>query len=135
MRNPLFGTGFGDWQRATWMSDSIDNFWLLVAVRYGLPAFICLAAAMLLVMRALGRIDIDDAYVSRCRSGLLVSLAGLVFAACTVHYWNAIYCWLLFLLGSGMWMLHSPGAAKPSGRPRRERRQDRFGGRKRLPPA
>ena len=32
-RHPLFGIGFGDWIRPVWMSDSMDNFWLVTAVR------------------------------------------------------------------------------------------------------
>ena len=32
-RHPLLGIGLGDWVRPVWMSDSMDNFWLLVAVR------------------------------------------------------------------------------------------------------
>ncbi len=31
-RHPIFGLGLGDWIRAPWMSASMDNFWLVVAV-------------------------------------------------------------------------------------------------------
>ena len=38
MRHPIFGMGlFEDWQRAPWMPASIDNHWLLMSMRYGLP--------------------------------------------------------------------------------------------------
>ena len=46
--NPIFGIGLNDWFRAPWMvSGSVDNFWLLTAMRYGLPAVIFLIIAVL----------------------------------------------------------------------------------------
>ena len=41
--NPFFGLGLNDWVRPTWKSASIDNMWLVIAIRYGIPAFICYA--------------------------------------------------------------------------------------------
>src|SRR5699024_297760 len=35
--NPIFGIGSNDWARPSWMGDSVDNFWLLFAMQYGLP--------------------------------------------------------------------------------------------------
>jgi hypothetical protein len=104
-RHPLFGIGLGDWERPSWMGSSMDNFWLVIAVRYGLPAFILLAAAFIFLFRDIGRIKGTPENIFKYRSGLFVSLGGLIVAGCTVDYWNAIYCWFLFLLGSGMWML------------------------------
>lgn len=107
MNNPLFGIGFGDWERPSWMGSSVDNFWLLVAMRYGLPAFVCLAGAFVLIVAALARAKLNDERIRACRAGLLVTLGGLAVGAATVHYWNEVYTWFLFLLGSGMWMLES----------------------------
>jgi hypothetical protein len=108
-RHPVFGIGLGDWERPSWMSGSMDNFWLVMAVFYGLPAFLLFAGGVLHIMRALGRAKLEDETISACRQGLLISLGGLVVAGFTVHYWNAIYCWFLFLVGSGVWMLeHGP---------------------------
>lgn len=112
-RHPLFGIGLGDWQRPSWMSSSMDNFWLVVAVRYGLPAFLLLAAAVVALIWELGRASSAalQGSVSRYRSGLLVSLGGMILGACTVHYWNATYCWFLFLIGCGPWMVNLPRRA------------------------
>jgi hypothetical protein len=112
-RHPFFGIGFADWVRPAWMSGSMDNFWLVIAVRYGMPAFLLLAAAFVSMIGALGRLRIDRGK-NHCRSGLFVSLGGLIVAGCTVDYWNAIYCWLLFMLGCGMWMLEPPTKAPSS---------------------
>src|SRR6185436_2090644 len=32
-KHPLMGIGRGDWERASWMSASMDNFWLVLVVR------------------------------------------------------------------------------------------------------
>ena len=48
LRHPIFGIGLGDWERPAWMSSSMDNFWLVIAVRYGLPAFILICRAVIL---------------------------------------------------------------------------------------
>jgi hypothetical protein len=104
-RHPFFGIGFADWEHPSWMSSSMDNFWLVIAVRYGLPAFILLAAAFIFLFRDVGRIKYTNNNIIKYRSGIFTSLAGLIIAGCTVDYWNAIYCWFLFLLGSGVWML------------------------------
>jgi hypothetical protein len=85
-RNPLFGIGLGDWIRAPWMSDSMDNFWLLTAVRYGLPALMFLVGAIIYI-------GIKQAQmVSRDKDGV------------TVHFWNALFAYFFFLIGTGAWM-------------------------------
>jgi hypothetical protein len=93
----------------------MDNFWLVTAIRYGIPAFLLLATAFVAMIGSLGRMRIDGGK-NHCRSGLLVSLGGLIVAGCTVDYWNAIYCWFLFMLGSGMWMLNPATEAVSSSR-------------------
>ena len=47
-RHPIFGIGLGEWERAEWMSRSMDNFWLVIAVRHGLPGFILYIGPILL---------------------------------------------------------------------------------------
>lgn len=110
--HPIFGIGFNEWDRAFWMSTSMDNFWLVIMVRHGLPAFALFAGAALLILIRLGRLQINDPNVACCRTGLLISIAGLSISACTCHFWNATYCLFIFLLGSGMWILEGKASAK-----------------------
>ena len=46
-RHPVFGIGLNDWTRPWWRAKmaSFDNFWLLQAMRFGLPTLIFLALA------------------------------------------------------------------------------------------
>jgi len=109
-RNPLFGIGFGDWIRAPWMSDSMDNFWLLTAVRYGLPALIFLVAAIITLAlrqyRAIGR----NQYLNRYRMAWLAIMTGLAVSGVTVHFWNAMFVYFFFLIGTGAWMIYPKGS-------------------------
>lgn len=108
MRHPVFGIGFRDWQRPSWMSGSIDNFWLLIAMRHGLPAIILFGGATLLILRRLSLVRLDDPVHHAARAGYLISLGGMIFAGFTVHYWNALFVWFMFLLGAGAWLLDVP---------------------------
>ena len=105
LRHPLFGIGFNDWVRPYWMSSSMDNFWLVVAVRYGLPSLLGLAIGIILIMRSIGRAKLQSEQFDSYRTGLIIALVGMIVAGCTVHYWNALYSWFMFLVGSGVWML------------------------------
>jgi hypothetical protein len=104
MQHPIFGLGLNDWERPDWMGGSIDNFWLVAAVRYGIPGFLFVAGGFLSVCFGLGRLRNLPFEVAQCRKGLVITLCGLAFAICTVHVWDAPYVLIIFLLGSGMWM-------------------------------
>ena len=131
MRNPLFGIGFSEWERPWWMSSSMDNFWLVIAVRHGLPALLLFMATILIVMYKIGRLKITDPEVAACRTGLLISLGGLIIAGITVHLWTQLYVYFIFLLGSGVWMLDNSrktGFAPPLGRSNDTRRSRHLSG-------
>jgi hypothetical protein len=105
-RHPLFGIGLNDWERPAWMySSSMDNFWLLWSVKYGLPAVSLLLLTMLSIVLALSfKKGLDDR-TSAYRAAYLMSILALFLAGGTAHYWDAAYVFFLFFLGSGMWML------------------------------
>jgi hypothetical protein len=104
-RHPVFGIGLADWLRAPWMSESMDNFWLVTAVRYGLPAFALLVTALcVLVIRVASRKDCTlEVLLARRAWGF--TLFGLALAGCTVHLWNALFVLFFLILGSGAWIL------------------------------
>jgi len=114
MRHPLLGTGLNDWERPFWMAGSIDNFWLVMAVRYGVPGFLFIVGGFLSVCLGLGRLKNLSSQVAQCRKGLVITLCGLALAICTVHLWNSSYVLLIFLLGSGIWMFEHRNESPPS---------------------
>ena len=105
LNHPLFGVGMNEWERPEWMPSSIDNWWLILAVRHGLPAMFLMLLAFLLIFLAIGfRKGLDNKLVEY-RTGFLISMSGFFVVAWTVAFWDAAYVLLLFLMGSGVWML------------------------------
>lgn len=111
--NPVFGLGFGDWARPYWMSDSVDMFWILPAMRHGVLVWILYLtlffSIFIGVIRARGFGDRMQWY----RTGYLCSMTGLFMAGWTVHYWDALLSYFMFLLASGVWMLDWQDNARP----------------------
>ena len=102
---PFFGIGLdGEWERPEWMSSSVDMFWLVPSMKFGLPAGLSLIAAFLYIAVRICRAPVTDSRVNACRTGLMISLFGLFIAGWTVHYWNATYVLICFLFGSGCWI-------------------------------
>ncbi|MCH2095440.1 MAG: hypothetical protein MK160_10035 [Rhodobacteraceae bacterium] len=119
-RNPIFGIGLGDWERPVWMSDSIDNFWLLTAVRYGLPALFLMLCLLFGLVWAVGQRKKLPPEWRRARHAWAFTLFGITVAAATVHLWNALFVLFFFLIGSGAWLLDAKPNQKPKGHvPRR----------------
>jgi uncharacterized membrane protein len=112
---PWFGTGVpGTWERPNWLhSGSLDNFWLLMAVRHGFPAFVFIALTCWTMLRRVGKTYLLDPQLLNARKGLLFALIAMMVSMCTVHLWSATYCLFIFLLGSGSWLIEA-GVDKPA---------------------
>lgn len=104
--NPVFGIGLNDWIRLPWMyTPSIDNFWLLIAMRYGIPAFILLLVGYVIGLWKVGRLPLPtDTAIWRLRRAWVLCFCGLTFTLCTVHIWHNIYSFVFFMFGAGMWL-------------------------------
>ena len=105
--NPWTGIGLGEWERPWWMvSASVDAFWLLIAMRGGIPAFLLLVLPIVLYCHAVVKRASrhQDWRVRRIALGWMMSLIALSLAACTVHYWNVLYAYFFFFLGLVGWI-------------------------------
>ncbi len=110
--NPFFGIGLNDWERPVYMrSGSMDNFWLVMAVRYGIPGFLLLVFGYISALWCVGfrNLDGDQPFI-RFRQAWMICMAGLTFTLATVHIWGELYSFVFFFFGAGMWML----IAKPN---------------------
>jgi O-antigen ligase len=107
LKHPIFGLGLDsiNWERPNWMGPSIDNFWLYLAIRSGLPAPVLLQLALLSIFLALGFKKGLDEKIGAYRTALLIAMAGLFLVSWTVHFWDTAYVVFLFLMGSGAWIL------------------------------
>jgi len=112
-RNPIFGIGLNDWERPEWLTDSVDNFWLLNAMRYGLPGIGFLAAALGFAFRDIARSDVPSNTWRDLRTGYLIAMVGLFVSLCTVHVWGNTSSFVFFFFGAGAWLV-SPVEAKPA---------------------
>lgn len=104
--NPIFGLGLRTWIRPGYMkSGSMDNFWLVMAVRYGIPGFLAIAIGYADALYRVGRRKFaQGSLLANLQFGWMVVFVGLSFTLTTVHIWTAIYSYVFFLLGAGMWM-------------------------------
>ncbi|MBS3649421.1 O-antigen ligase family protein [Pseudaminobacter sp. 19-2017] len=105
INHPIFGIGFHDWVRPAWMPGSIDNFWLVIAVRHGLPGFALIFGSCLWIVFAVGAKTFTDETLNDYRVAYLICMMSCLLVGATVHFWAAPYSWFLFLLGSGVWLL------------------------------
>lgn len=113
-RHPIFGIGANDWVRPSWMGDSVDNFWLYTAMRYGIPGFLLLASALVVLFWQISRnpvrnergriVHCSSTDEGRVRLGWLYTMIGITVAAATVHLWNSVAIYFFFLMGAGVWL-------------------------------
>ncbi|WP_289042403.1 O-antigen ligase family protein [uncultured Aliiroseovarius sp.] len=105
--NPIFGIGLNDWVRPAWMyTNTVDNFWLLLAMQFGIPGLILAVLGYTEVLLRIGLRRLDPkTTIWRLRRAYMFSFVGLTFTLSTVHIWTNIYSWVFFMLGSGVWMI------------------------------
>jgi hypothetical protein len=114
--SPIFGIGMKDWTRPIWMTtNSVDNFWLLIMLRYGVPGFLLLALGYVVAMVQIMRRRLDgDASLTNIRRAWIFVFLGLSFTLYTVHVWGNIFSLVFFVFGAGMWLVKAPVGEAPS---------------------
>ena len=114
--SPIFGIGFNDWVRPDWLHNgSMDNFWLVQAVRHGFLAFATLAAGWLWTLWKVSKKDFSkDPILSNIRLGWMITFVGMTLSLVTVHIWTTLYSFVFFLFGSGIWLLSETGTPTAS---------------------
>ena len=123
-RTPLFGTP-APLPLPDWMTGSLDNYWLLVAVAYGVPALAFLLAAYLYALIQTCRRDFtDDPPLAALRDGWVIAVIGAMFALATVAVWSEILSLTFLVFGSGVWLMNAQAA--PALRPTPERQAPRY---------
>ncbi len=103
----LFGIGFNDWVRPHFMpSSSVDNYWLAITMRNGVPAGLANMFGYGLIVMALMRCKLDDCpKLIHIRRAMVFTFLGLAFTLCTVHIWTQVYSFVHFMLGASVWLL------------------------------
>lgn len=106
-RTPVFGVGFlMKWERAPWMTGSLDNYWLASALTFGIPAFLFLLGTYLFGMFLVGRRPFKpDSPLDRARSAWQFVMFSIMATLGTVYVWGEIASLVFFIIGSGMFFL------------------------------
>ena len=103
-RTPFLGIGYNKWDLPNYMSGSLDNFWLLAALVYGIPAAVFLVSTVLYLMVKIGLNDIRDPRVVHLRLSWNFTMAGLLFSLSTVAVWSEMMSLLFLFIGAGVWL-------------------------------
>lgn len=122
---PIFGVGLNDWERPIWMSSSIDNNFLLMAIQAGVPCFLLFMAVFLNCLFRGGRNGFrygSDLYYARI--GWNVSLFATMLILATVAAFGDLLPWMYFMIGSGCFLFnaHEPDKNDVEVRERPKRR-------------
>lgn len=106
MQTPIFGIGFAQWNLPSWMSGSLDNHWLLLALVYGLPASLSLAGGVIgSVVLATRRPFIRGSALWDARLAWVMAVVSISFTMLTVAIWSELQSAVFFLFGAGIWLL------------------------------
>ncbi len=118
--NPWTGIGLGEWERPWWMvSPTIDAFWLVIAMREGIPAVALLILALALLMRSVvvKGLRHPELRIRRISRGWIMTLIALSLIGTTVHFWNVLYSFFFFIVGLAGWIADPKRVAQSRARP------------------
>jgi O-antigen ligase len=97
--HPWFGIGFAEYERPDWMVPSVDNHWLLLAMRFGifpsLAIFVFAISVIWLVCLSSSRASAADRGL---RVGLAISLFVIVMLGFSVSFVGGVQMWFHMLL-------------------------------------
>lgn len=126
--NPIFGVGLGEWARPAFMGPSVDNFWLIIPMRYGLPGGFLFSLAFAAIYLRVSFSRQPSTERTDYRTAYLITMTALFLIGWSVHFWGPPYVLLMLLMGSGIWFLEpeteqstitsegsSPAVARPRG--------------------
>ena len=104
---PLFGPGMEHWVRPSWMAKSVDSYWLVLSLSYGLPAALMLAFCVISAGVMVGRARPTDPHSRAMRQSWLILFIALAMVGFTVHFWNHVMILFFFLIGAGAFWTNS----------------------------
>ncbi len=99
-KNPWFGLGFADWERPFWMGKSVDHYWLLQAMKFGILPSVCIAIATTLAVLATIRAARNYSGIDReTLRGVAIALAVFGLGIVSVSIWLSVHVWFYMLVG------------------------------------
>lgn len=130
-RHFWFGFDTPTWTRPFWLAPSVDNNWLFMAMRSGVPAVVFLFTGILLIWLSLARrgAAVPDLF-AQMRKGWGMMILAVLFVGATVAFFGKLQPLLSFYIGFGAALavcpLPQPGAGGGVAAPAPPARQVRY---------
>lgn len=119
--HPWFGIGYRDWERPIWMGKSVDHYWLLQAIQFGIVPPLMYALVLLLALIALSRRGASANLADgRTLRGVAIAMVILAFSVVSVAVWLSAQVWFHMLMGIGVSMGYGAYAALRPAAPGRQ---------------
>lgn len=100
MRNPWFGFRPELYTRPFWLAPSIDNWWLLIMMRSGIPSLILLALSALFLWIAIAR-RTGPPLFNQLRTAWGLMMIAVILGAATVTFFGKLQPLFAFYMGMG----------------------------------
>ena len=100
MRNPIFGFRPELYTRPFWLAPSIDNWWLLIMMRSGIPSLVLLALSALFLWAAIVRREGPPLF-TQLRTAWGLMLIAIILGAATVTFFGKLQPLFAFYMGMG----------------------------------
>lgn len=108
-KTPIFGVGYNTWDMPEWMSGSVDNYWLMNALVYGVPAFAFLFGMFIFSMIGASRRKFEKGTLLHDQRRAWVStVTALTLIMATVAIWGEIASVIFLFMGAGAFFLLVP---------------------------
>lgn len=115
---PVFGIFNRPWNLPPWMTGSLDNYWLGLAVAYGFPTFASLFAAYLFAVVKVARKNFPKgSALDRARIAWVTTMISSMLTLGTVFIWSEMASFMFFFFATGLWMMDAEVAADGEVRP------------------
>jgi hypothetical protein len=99
-KNPWFGIGYADWERPSWMVASLDHYWLLLAVQFGVIVPFLIGLAVIVAVTSASRASaVLVAHDKQLLRALAISLSLFALGLLSVAVWKGPQIWFYMLIG------------------------------------
>lgn len=120
LSHPILGIGYSTWSRPSWMISSVDAYWLLIAMRHGVFAFLLLAGCCVFVffrmLSAYGRFAWRSQSTRIVGAIWLAMFLGLLVSGLSVDYWGSMAMIVPLMLGTGVNILTAQEKSRSASR-------------------
>lgn len=114
-RSPIIGIKPESWTRPFWMSASVDNNWLLMMMKVGIPGLIFMFIIMYMLWRAVYRMKTEDNFISTLSMAWIFTLVTLLLTGATVAFFGKVQTlfYIILAIGGSLALCGDQSAAAP----------------------